>query len=166
MDNGIFSFIKGETPTGRIARISKAIKERAGTGTAEVGIWFYFRGELITETLPWQEAHKVLDWYESPYLHIKLWQTLSKRDPTMRGIPYEAVERGRVIYRIKPSNQFEVLLSPKSFKDKSLKDMLIREFSLPKGNTKFISDKHYVTEDVLDLYEGDDDGGEDISKYF
>jgi len=131
----------------RQRRIKKAVNE----GVPEVGIFWYFQGQIIQSSLPYTEGVDIGDGYiNGPADHYLYWEQAKKWNSAIRDYEYDEVPRGRVIYN---SNQrkFIVRIS-RALNSSNILSMILREFSLRSANTKVVLDDHYelVKPDELD----------------
>ena len=77
--------------------------------------------------------------------HYDTWDRMSRRNPAWRGMEYEDIPRGRVVYHKDPHNPvFMVYMSP-LLKASKYKNAVAREFNLPTGHVVFdFTDEHYA----------------------
>jgi hypothetical protein len=77
--------------------------------------------------------------------HYEAWGAISKQNPKWRGVEYEDIPRGRVIYVKDPHNPKFIVYTNKQVKGKTaLQNAIASEFNLPSGHYEFdFTDEHY-----------------------
>ena len=121
--------------------------------SGKIGIFWFINGRVMGRARPTSEgeAH-VAGMYDSPDAHAELWENadgLPGLDPALRGQPYSAFPRGRVLYR-GGDQRFIVYMDRVLFTAKTQK-AIAAFFDLPKNGVLWRADVHYTTDpDDLD----------------
>lgn len=118
---------------------------RVDEGAPEVGIWFIFRSKLYMDAEPAKdlEEHNGIVDYDA--MHADFWDDLKEMYPDVK-FPeeYLDVPRGRILLD-KNRGKYEVYGPPQVVNGpEKWKDYIISMFSLPKNNTEFLVDSHYL----------------------
>lgn len=127
-------------PKGKNVKISECLKKIAARPC--IGIFWVINDEVIAFPNELVELSEVAGFKDSPYDHIRVWNTIRSQVPTLRNVEYE-VERGRVTYHV-DKNKFLVLFSTELSKKKNIKSKILREFSIPSEKVEFSTDIHYT----------------------
>ena len=71
-----------------------------------------------------------------------MWSKAIRANPKWKGLEYEQIPRGRVVYRKDPKKpEFIVYMAKRSVR---FKNKVVRRFNLPAGYVRFdFSDEHY-----------------------
>lgn len=79
-----------------------------------------------------------------PHGHMDVWNQIAVKNPKWRGVQYEDIPRGRVVYIKDPHNpKFSVVMA-KELKAAKFKSAVTNAFSLPAGHVEFdFTDPHY-----------------------
>jgi hypothetical protein len=107
-----------------------------------VGIFWIYRGQLILKAVPLQEGLDDGDFINGPEDHLSYWDTLRRTRPALRSVEYDAVPRGRVLYK-KSEGQCYVYMDI-VLHHEDVKKLLRHHFALP-AETPFATDIHYTT---------------------
>ncbi len=109
----------------------------------EVGIfWIDGSGTMFGEGIPLRDAVDYGDFRIFDGSHVDLWSRAVKANPKWRGLEYEQVPRGRVVYRRDPKKPAFIVYMPKRLAKH--KGRVISRFELPRGYVRFdFSDEHY-----------------------
>jgi len=129
-------FVRNLVATTRIMKTSPS--------HAKVGIFWVFRGKLYAAAVPVKEGVQSVDAINGQADHVSYWPQLQRLRPELRGLEYEQVPRGRVLF-LKATGKFCVYMDNVLHKPR-IKQVLLKEFCLPKDQTKFLDDPHYVTD--------------------
>ena len=108
----------------------------------QVGIFWIYRGQLILKAVPLQDGLDDGDFINGPEDHLTYWDTVRRTRPALRSVEYDAVPRGRVLYK-KAEGQCYVYMD-KVLHHEDVKTMLRHHFALP-AETPFYTDIHYTT---------------------
>ena len=108
----------------------------------QVGIFWIYRGQLILKAVPLQDGLDDGDFINGPEDHLSYWDTVRRTRPALRSVEYDAVPRGRVLYK-KAEGQCYVYMD-KVLHHEDVKTMLRHHFALP-AETPFYTDIHYTT---------------------
>lgn len=109
----------------------------------EVGIfWIDDRGNMFAESVSLRDAEDYGEFKIFEGSHFESWDKAVRANPSWRGLEYEEIPRGRVVYHKDPKkNEFIVYMPRKSSKHKG---KVVARFSLPAGHVRFdFSDDHY-----------------------
>lgn len=127
---------------GKIKLRQERIRALVAEGMPEVGIWWYLKGRLISDTLPWKEAPHSGGFYNGPSDHYHFWGKLQSAFKELRNLEYDEVPRGRVLYDAN-NKKFLAYGAKGLIETRKLQDLLIREFRLHPKHTLFEADEHY-----------------------
>jgi hypothetical protein len=79
-----------------------------------------------------------------PLGHYDVWKKIQAQNPKWRGMEYEDIPRGRVVYLKDPHHPKFVVFTNESVKTAKLKNAIAAEFNLPTGYYEFrFDDDHY-----------------------
>lgn len=112
--------------------------------TGRIGIFWWHEGKLLALVCRVDEGECAAGTVDSRFAHIESWPLLQKQHPRLRGLEYEDVPRGRVIF-LSATRRFRVLMDKTLFQP-DIKAAILDRFSLPKGRTRFVRDHHYTTD--------------------
>jgi hypothetical protein len=110
----------------------------------EVGIFWIdgSTGKMFAEGISLREASDYGECRIFEGSHHDLWDKAVKTNPKWRGLEYEDIARGRVVYRRDPKNPEFIVYMPKQLMKH--KGKVISRFKLPQGHVRFdITDEHY-----------------------
>ncbi len=120
----------------------------------EVGIWWFYNGDLIKSSIPLTEGVEYGDFINGLTDHYPFLERVRMYyNRVLSGYEYEEIPRGRVVYN-KTTETFVVYTSARLIKDKNLRSLVLRKFKLPATATQFIQDAHYEN-----LYKTEDSRG-------
>jgi len=126
--------------------------------SGEVGIfWFITSTEILQDSVPLSEGHDDGDFINGPSGHYVYWESLKTCIPSLIGIEYDRVPRGRVIYS-KLDGTFLVYGSKAMMSDRKMRQLILNDFSLEASNVRFIADDHYEMDQMVDLLSHKFDG--------
>src|SRR5262245_39427400 len=108
----------------------------------QVGIFWIYRGQLILKTIPLQEGLDDGDFINGPEDHLSYWDTVRRTHPALQSVEYDAVPRGRVLYK-KAEGRCYVYMDI-VLHNEDVKKLLRHYFALP-DETPFATDIHYTT---------------------
>ncbi len=126
--------------------ISK-FRRRSKTGAIpEVGIfWIDGSGTMFAESVSLRDAVDYGEFRTFGGGHDELWDNAVKANPKWKGLEYEEVPRGRVVYRRDPKKPEFIVYMPKQLA--KYKGKVISRFELPRGSVRFdFTDEHYMFE--------------------
>lgn len=112
--------------------------------TSHIGIFWFFRNTLLASTIPIDQGISTGDNVDSPEEHVAVWPRFQKTVPDLRDVDYECIPRGRVVYFIR-ERTFIVYLDTRLLKAQ-VKSAILKEFRLPRKQTRFCADVHYTTD--------------------
>ncbi len=118
----------------------------------KVGIFWVFQGLPIVSAVLLHEGIDDGDFINGPYDHLQYWETVRRTIPALRTVEYDAVPRGRVLYK-KAEGQCVVYMDKVLHRD-AVKQVIRYHFKLPVA-TPFLTDLHYTTtpEDLERLFD-------------
>src|SRR5262249_38077849 len=92
------------------------------------------------------------DFINGPFDHLPYWERVRRTLPAFRHVEYNAVPRGRVLYK-KAEGRFVVYMD-KVLHREEVKALILHHFELP-GETPLLTDIHYTTtpEDLERLFD-------------
>lgn len=127
-------------------------KFRAASGKKasipRVGIfWVDNAGTIFSESISLREAFDYDEFKVFDGSHYDLWNKAMRANPQWRGLEYEDIPRGRVVYKKDPKKpEFIVYLPKQALRHKN---KVISEFDLPAGHVRFdTTDDHYRMESM------------------
>lgn len=121
---------------------------------ARIGIFWWFRGQLLARSVPFAQAERRGQRLDSPQAHVTEWPRLiaqhRKALPLLSVLEYDEVPRGRVVFHI--LTQTFVIYMDESLFEKSasglranpdVAEALRRTFALQGLTVRFATDPHY-----------------------
>ena len=125
----------------RFRRINKASRKKAIT--PEVGIfWIDNSGEMFAAGVSVLEGEDYGDFKTFAGSHVGLWDAVIRANPKWRGLEYEEVPRGRVVYKRDPKKPEFIVYMPERIR--KYQNKVISRFKLPLGYIRVdFSDEHY-----------------------
>jgi len=118
----------------------------------KVGIFWFYQDRLLVAAVPLQDGIEDELSINGPYDHFPYWETVRRTIPALRTVEYEALPRGRVLYK-KAERRCVVYMD--NFLHQDIYKQAIRHhFALPSA-TPFLTDTHYTTapEDLERLFD-------------
>ena len=111
--------------------------------TPEVGLfWCDLSGNLYSESVPLPQAEEYGEFKISDKAHFDNWDKAVRANPKWKGLEYEEIPRGRVVYKIDPKKPEFIVYLPKVLL--KFKSKILARFNLPVGHVRFdTSDEHY-----------------------
>ena len=106
-----------------------------------VGIFWWYHGQRIAAAVPLLDGVDDGDFINGPYDHYAYWETVRRTHPALRTIEYDAVPRGRVLYK-KGEGRCYVYMD-KILHHETVLTRLKHHFALP-AETVFATDLHYT----------------------
>lgn len=110
----------------------------------EVGIFWIddSDGTMFADSVSLEDAEQAGDFCDYGGSHYVVWGKAIRANPKWKGLEYEQIPRGRVVYKKDPKKpEFIVYMAKRSVKFKS---KVIRRFKLPTEHIRFdFSDEHY-----------------------
>jgi len=118
----------------------------------KVGIFWVYHTQQIVAAVPLHEGMDDGDFINGPWDHLPYWETVRRTIPALRTVEYDAVPRGRVLYK-KAEGRCYVYMDKVLHRD-VVKQVIRHHFELPVA-TPFLSDLHYTTtpEDLERLFD-------------
>jgi hypothetical protein len=114
------------------------------TPEPHVGIFWFYRGRLLKSAVSVVNGLPYGDAVHSQTDHVTFWPEVQRRIRKLQHVEYEEVPRGRIVYH-RSESRYCVYMDRKLHKPR-IKQLLLREFSLPKRFTSFLTDPHYTTD--------------------
>ena len=108
----------------------------------KVGIFWVYQGQLIEAAVPLHAGIDDGDFINGPFDHMAYWETVRRTIPALRTVEYDAVPRGRVLYK-KVEGRCVVYMD-KVLHREEVKTGIMTHFELP-AETLFATDIHYTT---------------------
>ncbi len=133
-----------ENPIDQSRKRRDAIKRERAAGIGEVGIFWFFKGSVILDSIPHTLGEDYGDFINGRSDHCTFWPSIQQLLSEAAKYEYDQVPRGRVVYN-KKDDRFLVYGSEKFVQNKQQKDMVLLKFNLPPGKTIFRADEHYAT---------------------
>jgi hypothetical protein len=112
--------------------------------TGDVGIFWVDRGQLIIAAVPLADGVDDGVFANGPDDHDPYWPIMQRTDANLRGLEYDQVPRGRVLFN-KAENRFYCFLDTRLC-TAAMKRMIIARFHLPRAITIFQTDLHDTTD--------------------
>jgi hypothetical protein len=119
-------------------------KKLLGRAVGQVGIFWVFRGKVLAATWALQDGEQYGEAITGLIDHVDFWPQLQQQHPELRGLEYETVPRGRVVFKIR-AEKFVIYLDKVLLKPK-IKQSVLTAFELRDAHFEFMSDPHYVTD--------------------
>jgi hypothetical protein len=110
----------------------------------KVGIFWWFRGRLLSSSVPLSKGVDCGQNIDSPLNHCNYWRSIQQQHPELQHFEYDDIPRGRVLFS-KQSNKFYVYMDVKLHKPR-IKHALCQAFCLPENGVIFDVDLHYTTD--------------------
>jgi len=109
----------------------------------EVGIfWIDSSGAMYVESVSLRDASDYGEFKIFEGNHYEAWDKAVRANPQWKGLEYEQVPRGRVVYRKDPKKNEFVIYMPKQIVKH--KGKILSRFNLPTGYVRFdFTDEHY-----------------------
>ena len=121
------------------------------TRTGEVGIfWFITPTDILQDSVPCTEGYDDGEFINGPSAHYVYWESLKVHVPNLRGLEYDKVPRGRVIYS-KREQLFLVYGSKAMISNQNMRMLILRDFNLDGREVKFLDDSHYEMDRLVSL---------------
>lgn len=116
------------------------------TGRPRLGIlWFVPRADgtsrLLELSLPADEVPLVGGFRTLETGHVRFWREAVRKDPSLRGVPYEAYPRGRANWRGE-DDAWLLLLDRRLIRPEYV-DVVVDAWALPRDRLKVMGDPHY-----------------------
>ena len=120
----------------------------------KLGIFWVFKGQLLSRTVPIIKAERRAGRLDSPLAHVSAWSGLvaehRQTHPLLSVLEYDEVPRGRVIFDI-PTRTFVVYMDASLFRttgsrtspDPTVAEALRGTFDLQGRTVRFATDPHY-----------------------
>jgi len=123
--------------------ISKFRRLNRKAAIPEVGIfWIDGLGTMYAESISLRDAADYGEFRTFEGSHLNSWDKAIRANPKWRGLEYEGIPRGRVVYRRDPKKPEFIVYMPKQLVKH--KGKVISRFELPRGHVRFdFSDEHY-----------------------
>jgi hypothetical protein len=119
---------------------------------SKVGIFWFYQGRSLVAAIPLQDGIEDELAINGPYDHLPYWETVRRSVPALRTVEYDAIPRGRVLYK-KAGRRCVVYMDKVLHRDIS-KRAIRHHFALPSA-TPFLIDIHSTTtpEDLERLFD-------------
>ena len=109
----------------------------------EVGSWWFIKGKLVFDSLPWRDTPTYNGWHEGKNDYFGFFKTLKRFMPELKNSDYIDFPRGRVLYN-EQSQEFVCYASNSSVTSSAIKRAVIRKFRLPSARTKLSRMLRYI----------------------
>lgn len=122
------------------------LKSRKVAAVPEVGIfWVDIPGKKIyADKTPLPDADDMGAFKIHTRGHYEVWDSVSRKNPKWRGMEYEDIPRGRVVYSKSPEGPKFIVFANKQANKTLFKNLIASEFNLPAGHYEFdFTDEHY-----------------------
>jgi hypothetical protein len=136
-------------------------RQEVSTFEPQVGIFWWFNGELLMDSCPLSAAEAYGDCKNHPVSHVKHWAQLQREGVVPPETEYEEQPRGRIVYQAK-TQQFTLLADRCILaKPKVVKEICAR-LCLP-HDCKTETDDHYRCSRCMygEMADHDEDGDDD-----
>ena len=121
------------------------------SNTGDVGIfWFITPADILQDSVSLTEGQDDGDFVNGPSGHYEFWEHLKTQIPSLKGIEYDRVPRGRVIY-CKGDCTFLVYGSTATISDPQMRMIIERDFRLRGERVKYIQDSHYEMNRLISI---------------
>jgi len=101
-------------------------------------------GKVYSETTSMRDAEGYGDFKIHERSHYEAWRQIVMQNPKWKGMEYEDVPRGRVVYRKDPKKPEFIVYMPRQLNGGKVKGAIRSEFGLPSSHTRFdLTDEHY-----------------------
>jgi hypothetical protein len=107
-----------------------------------VGIFWLFRGRLITDLISLSAAEPYGQCLTHPRGHLRVWTDLQSRGVVPVDVEYEEPPRGRTLYD-KSRDRFVLLADPCILKREAVVRRIMTNMHLPDAKTETGRDAHY-----------------------
>lgn len=107
-----------------------------------VGIFWFFRGEIIADAIPVAEGDQYGKYVNNPLSHHDYWNALRKKERRLSAYEYDQVPRGRVVYD-NEEDRYLVYGSERFVQDEAQKALVCSIFHLVPTKTSFKAEKPY-----------------------
>ena len=110
--------------------------------TPSVGIFWFFRGEIIADAIPVTQGDECGKFINHPLSHHDFWNAHRKKDRRLNAYDYDQVPRGRVLYD-KEEDRYLVYGSERFIQDEAQRTLVCSTFLLVPTKTFFKAEKPY-----------------------
>lgn len=131
-----------DNPIDHIKKRQEAIKRDRDAGIGEVGIFWFFKGEILQDSIPFTHGEEYGDFVNGKSDHCSFWRNIQRIDPAAAMYEYDQVPRGRVVYS-KRDDKFIVYGSEQFVRNDIQRHIVVASFNLPLEKTVFRADEHY-----------------------
>lgn len=127
----------------------------AGEHKPKVGIWWFWQDRLLKSSVPCSEGVGFDRHINGPHDHYSFWPRVQARHSELKGLEYDRVPRGRVIYDA-AAEQFYCYTNCALTHSARLRRLVVEGFGLDPRRTVFRQDDHYEDPDtaLLDTDDG------------
>lgn len=132
-----------ENPIDRVREFTAAVKRDRTAKVGEVGIFWLFKGEVISDSIPYTLGEDYGDFKNGRSDHCTFWASIQRLSPEAARYEYDQVPRGRVVYSTR-DDRFFVYGSETFVHHRRQKSLVLGEFNLPPVKTTFRVDEHYA----------------------
>lgn len=127
----------------QIRERTEAIRRARAAGIGEVGIFWFLKGDIISDPIPHTLGEDYGDFVNGRSDHCTFWRSIQRLSSEAAKYEYDQVPRGRVVYS-KRDETFLVYGSEQFVRNERQKGMVLSEFNLPPEKTIFRADAHYA----------------------
>jgi hypothetical protein len=123
--------------------MGKYLKYNSNNCPGRVGIFWCYKEQIISASVPLESGVDEGDFVNGPYDHISYWEVVRQTHRELKYLEYEEVPRGRVLYE-KGKKRFRIYMDKCLFNNDHKKLLLIT-FCLKETDFDFATDEHYTT---------------------
>lgn len=131
-----------DNPIDHVRQRQAAIKRERAAGVGEVGIFWFFQGDILPDSIPYTVGEEYGDFVNGRSDHCNYWRSIKKLLPAVGAYEYDEVPRGRVIYS-KRDEMFHLYGSRAFLNNPRQRRVVLETFAIPEGRAAFRSDEHY-----------------------
>ena len=101
-------------------------------------------GKIYSDMTSLKEADVLGEFKIHPRAHYDVWRSIQNRNPKWKGMEYEDIPRGRIVYKQDPKDPKFIVLMCDKLNTPKIKKIVTNEFNLPLGYVEFdFTDEHY-----------------------
>ena len=131
-----------DNPIDHIRKRAEAMKCAIASGVGEVGIFWFFRGEIFQASVPHTHGENYGDFVNGIADHCTFWRSIQRLLPAAERYSYDQVPRGRVVYR-KRDDVYLVYGSAHFVRNEGQRHAVLEAFHLLDAKAIFREDEHY-----------------------
>jgi len=122
------------------------LAERKIAAIPEVGIFWVDldTGKVYSESTSLRDAEGYGNFKIYDGSHYESWKKVVSQNPKWRGMEYEDIPRGRVVYKMDAKKPEFIVFMARELNDAKTKRAITSRFNLPSSQTRFdFTDEHY-----------------------